>query len=163
LASDARGRPASAGARGDARRCVEIASPMAGIGAPRPASARSASGSHEIANGECAAQCVVDAGLPALAGGAEVLDHVGVDGQLGVCGRQAAAADELVAMVEVGATTHQWTSANARAATKGLIAMGRIVELLSIKPTRRRQGLRKLSPDLISKARDETATQVTRI
>ncbi len=29
--------------------------------------------------------------------------------------------------------------------------------------TRRRQGLRKLSPDLISKARDETATQVTRI
>jgi len=41
--------------------------------------------------------------------------------------------------------------------------MGRIVELLSIKPTRRRQGLRKLSPDLISKARDETATQVTRI
>jgi uncharacterized protein YjbI with pentapeptide repeats len=29
--------------------------------------------------------------------------------------------------------------------------------------TTRRQGLRKLSPDLISKARDETATQVTRI
>src|SRR5215469_9218869 len=29
--------------------------------------------------------------------------------------------------------------------------------------TGRRQGLRKLSPDLISKARDETATQVTRI
>jgi hypothetical protein len=43
--------------------------------------------------------------------------------------------------------------------------MGRIVELPSIKlrPTNRRQGLRKLSPDLISKARDETATQVTRI
>ena len=29
--------------------------------------------------------------------------------------------------------------------------------------TTRRQGLRKLSPDLIGKARDETATQVTRI
>src|SRR5215510_13210053 len=43
--------------------------------------------------------------------------------------------------------------------------MGRIVELPSIKPrwTSRRRGLRKLSPDLISKARDETATQVTRI
>ena len=43
--------------------------------------------------------------------------------------------------------------------------MGRIVELPSIKPrsTRRHQGLRKLAPDLISKARDETATQVTRI
>jgi len=43
--------------------------------------------------------------------------------------------------------------------------MGRILELPSIKPrsTNRRQGLRKLSPDLISKARDETATQVTRI
>jgi hypothetical protein len=43
--------------------------------------------------------------------------------------------------------------------------MGRIVELLSIKPrsTSRRRGLRKLSPDLISKARDETATQVTRV
>jgi uncharacterized protein YjbI with pentapeptide repeats len=41
---------------------------------------------------------------------------------------------------------------------------GRIVELPSIKPrsTSRRQGLRKLSPDLISKARDETASQVTR-
>src|SRR5262245_4025048 len=51
------------------------------------------------------------------------------------------------------------------ATTKGLIAMGRIVELLSIKSrsTSRRQGLRKLSPDLMSKARDETATQVTRI
>ena len=48
---------------------------------------------------------------------------------------------------------------------KGLIAMGRILELPSIKPrsTSRRQGLRKLSPDLISKARDETATQVTRV
>jgi hypothetical protein len=45
------------------------------------------------------------------------------------------------------------------------IAMGRIVELPSAKPrsTSRRQGLRKLSPDLIGKARDETATQVTRI
>jgi uncharacterized protein YjbI with pentapeptide repeats len=43
--------------------------------------------------------------------------------------------------------------------------MGRIGELPSIKPrtTSRRQGLRKLSPDLISKARDETATQVTRV
>jgi hypothetical protein len=30
-------------------------------------------------------------------------------------------------------------------------------------PTGRRQGLRKLSPDLISKARDETAMHVTRI
>jgi Pentapeptide repeats (8 copies) len=46
-----------------------------------------------------------------------------------------------------------------------LIAMGRIVELPPIKPrsASRRRGLRKLSPDLISKARDETATQVTRI
>jgi Pentapeptide repeats (8 copies) len=43
--------------------------------------------------------------------------------------------------------------------------MASIVELPSIKPrsTSRRQGLRKLSPDLIGKARDETATQVTRI
>ncbi|MGC0389367.1 pentapeptide repeat-containing protein [Bradyrhizobium sp. USDA 241] len=43
--------------------------------------------------------------------------------------------------------------------------MARIVELPSIKPssTSHRQGLRKLSPDLISKARDETASQVTRI
>jgi uncharacterized protein YjbI with pentapeptide repeats len=43
--------------------------------------------------------------------------------------------------------------------------MGRIVELPSLKPrsTRRHQGLRKLSPDLISKARDDTGTQVTRI
>src|SRR5262249_8371332 len=48
---------------------------------------------------------------------------------------------------------------------KGLIAMGSIVGLPSIKPrsTSRHQGLRKLSPDLISKARDETATQVTRV
>jgi uncharacterized protein YjbI with pentapeptide repeats len=50
---------------------------------------------------------------------------------------------------------------------KGLIAMSSIVELplkaRAAPPTRRRQGLRKLSPDLISKARDETATQVTRI
>jgi hypothetical protein len=38
---------------------------------------------------------------------------------------------------------------------KGLIAMSTVVELPSIKPrsTSRRQGLRKLSPDLISKAR----------
>ena len=52
------------------------------------------------------------------------------------------------------------------ATTKGLIAMGRIVDLLSIKPrsTSRRQGLRKLSPhSSTSKARDETATQVTRV
>jgi hypothetical protein len=43
--------------------------------------------------------------------------------------------------------------------------MGRILEIPSIKPrsTSRHQGLRKLSPDLISKARDETATQVTRV
>jgi uncharacterized protein YjbI with pentapeptide repeats len=43
--------------------------------------------------------------------------------------------------------------------------MGRIVALPSIKPrlTNRRHGLCKLSPDLISKARDETAAQVTRI
>jgi uncharacterized protein YjbI with pentapeptide repeats len=43
--------------------------------------------------------------------------------------------------------------------------MGRIVDLSSLKPrsTRRHQGLRKLSPDLIIKARDETAAQVTRI
>jgi uncharacterized protein YjbI with pentapeptide repeats len=43
--------------------------------------------------------------------------------------------------------------------------MGKIVEFLSIKPrtTDHRQGLRKLSPDLISKARDATASQVTRI
>jgi uncharacterized protein YjbI with pentapeptide repeats len=48
---------------------------------------------------------------------------------------------------------------------EGSIAVGRIVDLPSIKPrsTSRRQGLRKLSPDLISKARDETATQVTRV
>jgi hypothetical protein len=49
--------------------------------------------------------------------------------------------------------------------TKGLIAMSRIVALPSIQPRSksRRQGLRKLSPDLISKARDETAAQVTRV
>jgi hypothetical protein len=43
--------------------------------------------------------------------------------------------------------------------------MGRIVELQSTKPrpTSRRRGLHKLSPDLISKARDETATQITRV
>src|SRR5262249_4951744 len=47
----------------------------------------------------------------------------------------------------------------------GLIAMGRIVELPSIKPhlARRRRGLRKLSPDLIGKAKEESATQVSRI
>ena len=43
--------------------------------------------------------------------------------------------------------------------------MGGIVELPSIKPrsTSRPRGLRKLSPDLISKACDETAAQVTRV
>ena len=43
--------------------------------------------------------------------------------------------------------------------------MGRIVELppIKLRSSNRRQGLRKLSPDPISKARDETATQVTRI
>jgi hypothetical protein len=43
--------------------------------------------------------------------------------------------------------------------------MGRIGELPPVKPrtTSPRRGLRKLSPDLISKARDETAAQVTRI
>jgi uncharacterized protein YjbI with pentapeptide repeats len=43
--------------------------------------------------------------------------------------------------------------------------MPRIVQLSSIKAgfAGRRQSLRKLSPDLVSKARDETATQVTRI
>src|ERR1700730_3091812 len=43
--------------------------------------------------------------------------------------------------------------------------MGRIVELPPIKPrsASHRRGLRKFSPDLISKARDETATQVTRV
>src|SRR5260370_6998237 len=43
--------------------------------------------------------------------------------------------------------------------------MASIVGAPSIKPrsTSRRRGLRKLSPDLISKARDETATQVTRV
>jgi hypothetical protein len=43
--------------------------------------------------------------------------------------------------------------------------MGRIVELPSIRhrSTSRRRGLRKLSPDLIGKARDENAAQVTRI
>lgn len=40
--------------------------------------------------------------------------------------------------------------------------MGGTGELPSVKP-RLRRGLRKLSPDLISKARDETATQVTRV
>jgi uncharacterized protein YjbI with pentapeptide repeats len=43
--------------------------------------------------------------------------------------------------------------------------MGRIVELLPIKPrlASYHQGLHKPSPDLIGKARDETATQVTRV
>jgi uncharacterized protein YjbI with pentapeptide repeats len=43
--------------------------------------------------------------------------------------------------------------------------MGSIVELPSTKPrpTSRGRGLRKFSPDLISKARDETATQVSRV
>jgi hypothetical protein len=43
--------------------------------------------------------------------------------------------------------------------------MGRIVELPSIRPrsTNPRRGLRKSSPDLIGKARDENAAQVTRI
>jgi hypothetical protein len=43
--------------------------------------------------------------------------------------------------------------------------MGRIVELPSIRPssTSRRRGLRRPSPDLIGKARDENAAQVTRI
>lgn len=43
--------------------------------------------------------------------------------------------------------------------------MGKVGELSSIKPhsNSRQQGLHKLSPDLIGKARDETATQVTRI
>jgi len=63
------------------------------------------------------------------------------------------------------ATSSRVASAGERGDHKGLIAMGRIVELPSIKPrsTSRRQGLRKLSPDLTSKARDETATQVTRL
>ena len=47
------------------------------------------------------------------------------------------------------------------------MAVSSIVKLLlktrTAPPTGRRQGLRKLSPDLISKARDETAAQVTRI
>jgi Pentapeptide repeats (8 copies) len=43
--------------------------------------------------------------------------------------------------------------------------MGTIVELppIKLRSSNRRQGLRKLSPDLVSKARDETATQVTRV
>jgi uncharacterized protein YjbI with pentapeptide repeats len=51
------------------------------------------------------------------------------------------------------------------ATTAMVIAMARIVELppIKLRSTGRRRGLRKLSPDLISKARDETATQVTRI
>ena len=34
---------------------------------------------------------------------------------------------------------------------------------MAMRSTGRRRGLRKLSPDFIGKARDETATQVTRI
>jgi uncharacterized protein YjbI with pentapeptide repeats len=43
--------------------------------------------------------------------------------------------------------------------------MGRVLQLPLIKPRlpSRHQGLRKLSPDLISKAREDTSTQVTRI
>src|SRR5262249_18837640 len=46
-----------------------------------------------------------------------------------------------------------------------LTAMGKMVDVVSTKPrsASRHQGLRKLSPDLISKARDETAIQVTRV
>jgi hypothetical protein len=46
-----------------------------------------------------------------------------------------------------------------------LIAMGKIVELppIKLRSASAHPGLRKLSPDLISKARDETATQVNRI
>src|SRR5215831_17838488 len=48
---------------------------------------------------------------------------------------------------------------------KGLTVVRRIVGVLSVKrrSTGRRQGLRKLSPDLIIKAWEETASQVTRI
>jgi len=48
---------------------------------------------------------------------------------------------------------------------KGLTVVRRIVEVLSVKrrSTGRLQGLRKLPPDLIIKAWDETATQVTRL
>jgi hypothetical protein len=53
-----------------------------------------------------AAQRVVDASLPAWAGGAEVLYDIGIDAQLerelGVGAGRPAGADELVAMVEVG-------------------------------------------------------------
>jgi hypothetical protein len=60
---------------------------------------------------------------------------------------------------------HTGASARERGDHGGLIAMGSIVEPPSIKlrSTNCRRGLRKLSPDLISKARDENATQVTRI
>src|SRR5262245_7286454 len=53
----------------------------------------------------------------------------------------------------------------AHAATAMVIAMAKIVELppIKLRSTGRRRGLCKLSPDLISKARDENATQVTRI
>jgi uncharacterized protein YjbI with pentapeptide repeats len=46
-----------------------------------------------------------------------------------------------------------------------VISMRRIVDLLSTKPrsTSHSQGLHRLPPDLISKARDETAAQVTRV
>src|SRR5262249_9590012 len=79
-------------------------------------------------------------------------------GRLGVCTHLFFAFDNLNNLVHRPAST-------ATTKGKGLIAMGSIVELPAIKPrsTRRRQGLRKLSPDLISEARDETGTQVTRI
>src|SRR5262245_61544802 len=53
----------------------------------------------------------------------------------------------------------------AHAATAMVIAMAKIVELppIKLRSTGRRRGLCKLSPDLISKARDETAAQVTRV
>src|SRR5262245_29693147 len=53
----------------------------------------------------------------------------------------------------------------AHAATAMVIAMAKIVELppIKLRSTGRRRGLCKLSPDLISKARDENAAQVTRI
>src|SRR6267142_276429 len=43
--------------------------------------------------------------------------------------------------------------------------MGSMLQILSVKPlsTSRRQGLRGPSPDLIGKARDENAAQITRV
>jgi hypothetical protein len=43
------------------------------------------------------------------------------------------------------------------------MAWMKVATMSALSPTRRRQGLRKLSPDLISKASDETAAQVARI